>query len=315
MRDDATQTATEAPGSLILRVRAPVRPFVVASSSSSSGLPPHVLQMRVSLDTTPQALSDGIRHALQLERADSSIPGLFDEESGVYYFLNDVLSQSRHPGNPQRTYSLYAPSLPPPPRLHDDGRKLRVRRFLERAIGQVREGVRTRPGAAILALVLVALGVSVARSALHPLAWFLALSSTGTGWVHTRQRLQSALYEAHDRAIVHPLRDMYRNGPWIIGGWEGDRLERVCSRITYHGDESFWSRNLAECERIYSAKEAAWLRVTRPLANVVVLVALFSIGRRVLRRPIPRRLSPTERDALETYRAIQVLTRQLKKNT
>jgi hypothetical protein len=311
--NDATQTAStgaipEVPGSWILRVRAPAR-----SLDASACVPPPVLQMRVSADTNPQALSDGIRHALQLERAaDSSIPGLFDEGTGVYYFLSDVLARSRHPVNQPRIFSLHAPPLPPRP--DDSKRKQRAQRFLLESIEQMCEWMQARPGATMVALVVVAVGISAARSTVHPLQWFLTLSPTREGWGYARQMLQSAFHETHDRAIVSPLRDMYRNGPWIIGGWEGDRLERVCARITYHGDEAFWSRNLVECERIYAAKEAAWLRLTRPLANAIVLVMIFLITRRALRRPIPRGLSPAERDAVETYRAIHVLVRQLKKN-
>ena len=43
-----------------------------------------------------------------------------------------------------------------------------------------------------------------------------------------------------DTLIEFPLREVYRHGPSIIG-WEGEPLPRICARITYHGDEAFWT--------------------------------------------------------------------------
>jgi hypothetical protein len=153
-----------------------------------------------------------------------------------------------------------------------------------------------------------------------PLLAVLVFQARVTSWLRNSflsllWLVASILRLTYESAIQLPLRDLYRNGPWIVG-WEGDRLERVCSRITYHGDEAFWSRNSEECYRIYAAKEEAYLRLAGPLAFLALSAAAIALAGKVwlLVRPARRRLSPSERDAVETYRALQVLLRQAKKN-
>ncbi|GMH49688.1 hypothetical protein TL16_g00581 [Triparma laevis f. inornata] len=46
-----------------------------------------------------------------------------------------------------------------------------------------------------------------------------------------------------DVIIETPVKQLYRNGPSIFG-WEGLSYPEICARITYHGDQVFWSKNL-----------------------------------------------------------------------
>jgi len=139
---------------------------------------------------------------------------------------------------------------------------------------------------------------------------------------HALRKLASCGDFMYDSTVQSPLRELYRHGPWFLG-WEGEPLARVCARFTYHGDEAFWQRNLDECERIFSDKEEAWLRIARPLLCLSLAVVLFYAVRMVLREWMHhrrliladrhRRQNPLNRDMVETYNAIQVLLRQFQR--
>jgi hypothetical protein len=121
-----------------------------------------------------------------------------------------------------------------------------------------------------------------------------------------------------DTVIQMPLQELYRQGPWFLG-WEGDSISRICSRITFHGDASFWMRNAEECERIYAAKEEAWLRMARPIVYSILALVIASIIRFILRERAQHKLNmaaqlrgpPTDRDMVETYRAFQTIIKQV----
>ncbi|KAL7550096.1 hypothetical protein ACHAWF_013326 [Thalassiosira exigua] len=115
-----------------------------------------------------------------------------------------------------------------------------------------------------------------------------------------------------DVLVDFPLRELYRHGPSLIG-WEGEPLPRICARITYHGDEMFWSRNLEECERIYEAKEAAAMQVRKPIVICLVILALFYMIKSIVAARALRRRERLDPNMVETYRAIQMLTRQLRR--
>lgn len=147
--------------------------------------------------------------------------------------------------------------------------------------------------------------------------WTLLLSSLLLIWIlrylHTAMYLvkYSAIWVY--RAIVQiPLIELHRYGPWMVG-WEGATLPQICSRVTYHGDENFWSRNLEECQRIFVQKQEAWLKVARPLWWMVLLgLCLFTVRWLVssFRHPPP---PPVDREMVETYRAWQILLQQANK--
>ena len=79
-----------------------------------------------------------------------------------------------------------------------------------------------------------------------------------------------------------PLRELYRYGPSMVG-WEGASLPSVCARITYHGDEAFWKRNIEECQQIFDSKEEAMLRMVRPFLYLLTLALGFWVARTLVR--------------------------------
>jgi hypothetical protein len=114
-----------------------------------------------------------------------------------------------------------------------------------------------------------------------------------------------------DTLLNIPLRELYRYGPSIIG-WEGESLPKICARITFHGDELFWMRNVEECQRIYGIKEEAWLRLIRPMVYLVIFYTIVQIVRMLVREHALH-LRPQNRDMVETYQAFQILLRQVKR--
>jgi len=124
----------------------------------------------------------------------------------------------------------------------------------------------------------------------------------------------------YDTSIQLPLQELYRYGPWFIG-WEGAALPTICARITYYGDAEFWRRNYQECSEIYQAKEEAFLRVARPTMYAMVALVLLWLLAQLLRhwRQVARyrhqraaSMAPPP-EMVDTYRAIQVLLRQVRK--
>lgn len=116
-----------------------------------------------------------------------------------------------------------------------------------------------------------------------------------------------------DTMINLPLQEFYRNAPAFLGGWEGQSLPEICARITFHGDSLFWKRNLQECERIFSYKEQAYLRIMKPGVYGILLVTIVYIGRLLVREYALHQRPPHNREMVETYHAIQILTRQFNK--
>jgi hypothetical protein len=137
------------------------------------------------------------------------------------------------------------------------------------------------------------------------------------GWYYS-----PVLFEASLRIISEtyvfifdlPLRELYRYGPHIIG-WEGADLSDICSRITYHGDKLFWSRNLEECKIIYASKEEAFLRITRPAMYATLALILFYALRHLVSKYAESRRDTADRDMIETYRAFQIILRQFHRGT
>jgi hypothetical protein len=124
--------------------------------------------------------------------------------------------------------------------------------------------------------------------------------------------------ELFELIVNQPLRELYRYGPSLVG-WEGASLPSVCARITYHGDETFWKRNLDECHNIYSNKEEAMLRTVRPLFYLASVMAGFWAIRALVRehaivvrdRKNHLLLAPDHRDMVDTYHAFNVIFRQM----
>ena len=121
----------------------------------------------------------------------------------------------------------------------------------------------------------------------------------------------------YNTMIEQPLRDIYHYGPWFIG-WEGDDISTICARITYHGDAQFWLRNMSECERIYAAKEQAFIRIVLPFIYIVGTV-LFVYTIRFLVQEYQNyhfqlynnNRNPLERDMADLYHSFHVILRQI----
>jgi hypothetical protein len=121
----------------------------------------------------------------------------------------------------------------------------------------------------------------------------------------------------YDTVIEQPLRDIYRYGPWFIG-WEGNDSGTICVRITYHGDAQFWLRITMECDRIYTAKEQAFLRISRPVVYILFVTVLVWMLRFLIREYQSYQLQlrnhqqhPLERDMADLYHSFHVILRQV----
>lgn len=120
--------------------------------------------------------------------------------------------------------------------------------------------------------------------------------------------------QVHDWLFMTPIREWYRYGPYVLGGWEGLPLEDICGRMThYYGSGStagrdFWKRNLRECEELYHSKEETFLRMVRPISYGIAFFLLYRmIASLVIRYGETRRKYQIDPAALETYQAIQTL--------
>jgi hypothetical protein len=80
--------------------------------------------------------------------------------------------------------------------------------------------------------------------------------------------------------VVHQvdaiLGNLYHQGPWYLGFWEGGSLPSICARITYHGDAAFWYRNINECQVIFDTKRTAWLQIARPILYTILFAGGLS---------------------------------------
>ena len=85
-------------------------------------------------------------------------------------------------------------------------------------------------------------------------------------------------------------------------------MGRICSRITYHGDESFWAKNMEECLKIYSAKERAVLLVGKPVMYFLFGLMAFTVVHALVKASAVSRPDP---DMVATWNAVKVLGRSL----
>lgn len=123
-----------------------------------------------------------------------------------------------------------------------------------------------------------------------------------------------------------PAREVYRYGPSIVG-WEGRDLVDICTQMNRryyfvglgrdghnYEDREYWRQNPEACETIYRMKEESFARMCRPLWYLTVLVVSFMAIRRFLnalfsKEPGPQ-LNRIDRAVLDTYRALQMLSRE-----
>jgi hypothetical protein len=285
-RDSEVQTDPPAPW--VLTVRPPRR--------TSGPYLPGMIQIEITPNTTTtQVLANCLNHALR----DSSIvpAGLFVEDAGIFRSLQDILNGQ----TPQYVYTLYLEEPPPKP---------------QRAPGST--------------------WVQTMLSSLTPVAclglvyyYYEHITQTASdSLVLITQTASDGLLRIYEATMHEPLTYMYRYGPWFLGGWsvtpgykssEQSELANICARLTEYGDSTFWSRNLEDCQRIYSAKEEAYIRVAQPvLYFVVALIILASVRFCIwemhrIRAMHAQQQRPMDRDMVETFRAMQILMQQAKR--
>jgi hypothetical protein len=232
---------------------------------------------------TAETLSACIRQGLAMPPDEMTVSGLFAERTGVFSSLRYILTLSSPTADEQKREEerrlIYAVSLAPPP------------------VGPPRRPWWREYPELVTALLVVAAGVVLHRRGDAVRTW---AANAAVALLHA--------------TIELPLQELYGSGPWFLG-WEGDPLPRICARITYHGDEAFWSRNGAECERIYAAKREAWMRLARPTMGLALLTVSVAVVRFTIWewRRVRWERPPTDRDMVETYRAFQVLLRQVRR--
>jgi hypothetical protein len=106
--------------------------------------------------------------------------------------------------------------------------------------------------------------------------------------------------------IDYPLKELYRFGPSIVG-WEGQSLPLICSQITHMGDESFWSRNLDECQKIYDNKEVAMLHFRKPLVFCIISYLAFLVIRSLVQAWAIKEQNRPHPEMVEIYQTFKML--------
>ena len=109
--------------------------------------------------------------------------------------------------------------------------------------------------------------------------------------------------------IEAPIKQIYRYGPSLFG-WEGLSYPQICARITYHGDEAFWAKNLHECKKIFASKEGAVLNVCKPVIYIVLFLSTLSITHSFVKASAKSKPDP---DMVATFKAFRTLSKQMKK--
>jgi len=264
---------------------------------------PEVVSVRISRDgrTTPEQLADCVRQALHLpyyccpdgrdgdaSSFSPSIVGMFEEETSVFVSLRQVLDDAAAAGGGPASAKVYTLFLRPPPRPRQAPQP---------------------PVDIVDALYKIALyGVVPVTAAYLVYAHASAIVRLAIDTVAV----------AYERFLEIPLQEFYRYGPWFAGGWEGVPLAQVCARLTLnYGDVDFWNRNLEECQHLFETKREAWMRVARPITCFAFGIAVFVVLRFLMLELLRNRgpfHPPPDRDMVETYRAFQVLLRQIKRN-
>ena len=202
------------PTSWILNVRSPPRNYFNGNNNFTAMTDfylPKIVRIQITPNMTVDILSTCLQQALGLDRGNTDNPriiaGLFVEQTSVFWSLQEILTQQPPPSDTLFVLALQEPRrpLPPPTPWWQDP-------------------------VVILRIVAV-------------LVIMVALSYVFTHADTLQHVLFDAVVSSYETAVQMPLRGFYRHGPYLFG-WEGESLPRICARITYHGDEHFWARNL-----------------------------------------------------------------------
>lgn len=255
---------------------------------------------------------DGDDHMPMTWGANSEIVGLFVESTGLFLSLNYLLeSASAEERSQIMSFRLPPPTPPRGPSMVESTEHPSITADTFRAIALATL-------ASTLALVLMAMFWTGSddgepRELPHynfiPSDWPERVAGAMTFW----------FVETYASWVDDPLRRMYRQGPWLLGAWEGLDVPHICARTTLYANLEFWQNGHGrlECERIYEQKLLAWLRLVRPPIHLVLLALAVASLRLLwgaihylfLSRPPPP-MSQEERDMRDMYRAFQVLMRQ-----
>ncbi|GMH82176.1 hypothetical protein TrVE_jg13005 [Triparma verrucosa] len=145
--------------------------------------------------------------------------------------------------------------------------------------------------------------VLVGASLAFVLAFAVGLIEALMGWI------VAVPVRLFDVIIETPVKQLYRNGPSLFG-WEGLSYPEICARITYHGDQVFWSKNLVECKKIFYAKEAAVLLIAKPTMYCGIFAIVISIAHSFVKASAKSKPDP---DMVATFKAIKTLSKQMTK--
>ena len=219
----------------------------------------------------------------------SNLAGMFQESDGVFVPLSIIYSQPRAFVND--VLSIARPTQSGDSRQH------------HHPIGK---------SSSIFVTFLEIFGIIAVTVA----SWITYSASQSVDWNKATNKLESIFlatmnlpFSLFDAVVEFPLKELYRRGPSFFG-WEGESLARICSRVTHYGDEDFWRRNMEECEQIYASKEAAAMQIRKPILIGVFILMLFYMIRSIIEA---RRHPQIDPNMVETYRAITMLARQLKR--
>ncbi|KAL3766581.1 hypothetical protein ACHAWO_008255 [Cyclotella atomus] len=219
-----------------------------------------------------------------------NVAGMFRENDGVFVPLSIIYSQPRAFANDVLSMNRPARLKDTPPVSRGSGKNSIFVAFLE-----------------IVGVLAVTYASWLTYSATQRVDWALAVDKVEFLFLAT----VNVPFYIFDVLIEFPLRELYRHGPSMVG-WEGESLERICSRITHYGDEAFWSRNMEECAEIYASKEAAAMQIHKPILIGFIILMLFYMVKSIMEAHAMRR-QQLDPNMVETYRAITMLARQLKR--
>lgn len=249
---------------------------------------PSIIKMEITPRMSASILSDCLQHALRMGDGNNllcgnKLAGLFVEELGLFRSLQDIVQG--HP-TPQYTYTVFV--RPPPPK-------------------ELPWWSHVSTVWLVLFLVTILPFSTLCVRIYNHSETIITFTTEFLIWMYKS-------------AVQIPLADLYRHAPLI--GWQGYRDKpHICARLTHYGDADFWARNLDDCLRIYHDAETSFLSIARPAVHGLVFTLLlwivWSVAHAWLveqRRQAHRGHPPPDRDMVETYRALQILLRQVKRN-
>jgi hypothetical protein len=268
------------------------------------------VQMLISPDTNINELSGCIVQALKSSLNVNSVAGLYEQSTGCLIPLSHIVhnasdyaaeeEEEDDDGNVIAHDDIHL-GVFPPSYYAKERKDMAAAKAEKEMLKQVKANEAASKGTSMIDMNVVTLAA---------VATFLFGIAYLTGSINDIIAFFITIpFYVSDILIETPLKQLYRKGPSLIG-WEGASLPIICSRITYHGDEAFWTKNIDECAKIFRAKEAALLLVLKPVMYVIVFSALVSVARSLIKAA---HIAKPDPDMVATYKAFKVLSKQLTK--